>query len=457
MIKIKNKIFILCLLLLLSAGCLPADHGERETVTQAGITEDQSEDAIQGNTNQKDGEESSEPESGMSSEYGLGEEITDYNITGDIVEAEMTDEDIAARERIGLNEEAIAAMLSEQTGNYHFDQLTEDEQRLYAELTIIMREYASGIMVSGTDPPMIEKVFQCVLNDHPEIFYVVGYRYTRYSLEDITKKIAFTATYSIGLQEMQERQQKIDSYVATCLAGMPADGDEYEKVKYIYEFIINRTEYDAEAEDNQNICSVFLKERSVCQGYAKATQYLLKKVGIPATMVMGRVSGGEGHAWNLVRIKGDYYYVDTTWGDASYRIGIDGDSADADGSANTWSGSIPPINYDYLCVTTEQLGKTHTIETIVPIPECTATRDNYYIREGLYFTGVDEDQLQELFEREYENGSQYITLKCSDAEVYRQMTEYLIDDQKIFRYLNHAEEIVKYADMEKQLSLSFWL
>lgn len=367
----------------------------------------------------------------------------------------MTVEDVAARERIGLNEETIAQMMSEQPGYYHYDRLSAEEQRLYVELMKIMQEYGSGIVVSSTEAKVIDKVFQCVLNDHPEIFHVLGYRYTKYSLEEVTRKITFTASYSVGMQEMEDRKRQIDSYTDNCLDGIPAGSDQYEKVKYIYEFLINHTEYDANAEDNQNICSVFLQGRSVCQGYAKATQYLLQKIGIPATLAMGRVSGGEGHAWNLVLIDGEYYYVDTTWGDASYQM-EEGNAA-GEGSSNTWAGSIPPINYDYLCVTTEQLRKTHVIEAIVSLPECKATRNNYYIREGMYFTAVDEEKLQWLFEKEYAKGSSYITLKCSDAAVYREMIDFLIEQQKIFRYLNSGDGVIKYADMEEQYSLSFWL
>ncbi len=463
-LKSKFNIIFLCLVLSAAAGCFPAGNAEREALIQEEHTEEKAETNIVQEASsaleeesfpedlQRNEEEISSSGTEWPEEYGAEDEIT-----VDIIGAEMSMEDLAARGRIGLREEEMAGILAAQTGNYHFDQLTAAEQRLYAELAVIMREYATGIMVSSTDPAMIEKVFQCVLNDHPEIFYVVGYRYTRYSRDDITKKISFTATYSYGLQEMQDRQQKIDAYVESCLADMPATGDEYDKVKYIYEFLINRTEYDAEAEDNQNICSVFLDERSVCQGYAKATQYLLKQAGIPATMVTGKVSGGEGHAWNMIKVHGDYYYVDTTWGDASYRMETGADSAVTEGSENTWNDSIPPINYDYLCITTDQLNKTHVIETIVPLPQCTATKDNYYIREGLYFTAVDEDRLQELFEREYAKGSGYITLKCSDVAIYGQMLKYLIEDQKIFRYLQSEEDIVRYADMEKQLSLSFWL
>ncbi|MCL2253550.1 MAG: hypothetical protein FWC09_03825 [Lachnospiraceae bacterium] len=372
--------------------------------------------------------------------------ITEYT------RVDLTDEEIKARERLGLTEDLIDGLKKNQTGRYHFDRLNSDEQKLYVELLVIMEEYGSDIVISSLSPESIEKVFQCVLNDHPGIFYVVGYRYNKFSLEDVTKKITFTATYSIGTIEKNNRQQKIDAYVDKCLAGVPQGADEYTKVKYVYEYLIHNTDYDAMAPDNQNICSVFLRGRSVCQGYAKATQYLLNALGIPTTIIMGKVIGGEGHAWNISLIDGDYYHIDTTFGDASYQI-----EGSNDATANSWSNNIWPINYDYFCVTTEQIGKTHMIEPIVTLVECKATRNNYFVREGLFFTTVDEDKLRALFNREYERGSMYVTIKCANIQVYKEMMDFLIEQQNIFNYLNDNDGVIRYADMENQLSISFWL
>lgn len=336
----------------------------------------------------------------------------------------------------------------EQEECYAFGKLSEEEQEVYLEILEALVDYRENVKLSSCDKELISRVFQCVLNDHPEIFYVEGYSYTEYTLGSILKKITFTGSYRFSPEEVEEKQKQIDNYVNQCLAGMPEDADEYEKVKYVYEYLIHHTDYDASAKDSQNICSVFLERKSVCQGYAKATQYLLNRAGVFATLVLGRVVGGEGHAWNLVRIDGAYYYVDTTWGDASYQ---------AVGGGDYPVEKIPTINYDYLCVTTEQMELTHTQENVVELPECTSMEANFYVREGVYFTDFDEEKIEKIFSDSYERGDTYVTLKCDGPDIFRKMQETLIGKQEVFRYLNCPDKAVSYVENEKQYSLSFWL
>ena len=336
----------------------------------------------------------------------------------------------------------------EQTDCYAFGKLSEDEQEVYLEILEALIHFKENVKLSSCDKELISRVFQCVLNDHPEIFYVDGYSYTEYTLGSILKKITFTGSYRFSPEEVKEKQMQIDNYVNQCLAGMPEDADEYEKVKYVYEYLIHHTDYDAAAKDSQNICSVFLERKSVCQGYAKATQYLLNRAGVFATLVLGEVVGGEGHAWNLVRIDGAYYYVDTTWGDASYQ---------AVGGSDYPIEKIPTINYDYLCVTTEQMEQTHTQDNVVEMPECTSMDANFYVREGVYFTEFDEKKIEKIFTDSYERGDTYVTLKCEGPDIYSKMQETLIGEQGVFRYLDCPDKAVSYVENEKQYSLSFWL
>lgn len=331
---------------------------------------------------------------------------------------------------------------------YAYSMLPVTQQQLYLEILDALTEFREDVRLSSCDTEEISKVFQCVMNDHPEIFYVDGYTYTEYTLGEKLRKITFSGVYLMDNDEVLRTQRKIDRYVEECLGGIAPDADEYEKVKYIYEYLISHTEYDGTAQDNQNICSVFLRGRSVCQGYAKAMQYLLQKAGVYSTLVLGRVINGDSHAWNLVRIDGEYYYVDVTWGDASYQTS---------GQESSGERKMPAINYDYLCVTTKQLEMTHQIDNVAAMPQCDRMDANYYVREGVYFTEMEEERLQEIFRNALDAGNTYITLKCASQGVYQQMRKSLIDEQKIFRYLDISGESVSYSENEKQYSMSFWL
>lgn len=344
-------------------------------------------------------------------------------------------------------EQEIVVLQKEQEGLYAYESLSEEGKEVYAQI------YASLVQMqekelSTTDTDLIETVFQCVLNDHPEIFYVEGYTFTKYSRGNKITKIIFQASYTMEKEELEEKQKVIEQKTEEVLAGMDGTADDYEKIKYIYEYIIKNTEYNVAAKNNQNIISVFQDGQSVCQGYAKATQYLLSKAGVKATLVVGYVENGEGHAWNLVYADGEPYYVDTTWGDASYRM-----TTEESYEVN----NLPVINYDYLCVTTEQLCKTHRIENVVSVPECTAVKDNYYVREGAYFTEYNEEQLTQFFEKSYAEGKEYITLQCADETVFSEMNEELITGQRIFEYMEANDGVIAYSQNEEQFSLSFWL
>lgn len=382
-------------------------------------------------------------------------EVRDYLQLNNEEQVLLRDEDsgaVSARELEDVEQapaEAVDGLKEEQTQAFHYNRLSEPEQKLYGEILYILQEHLEDIQISTTDSGEVEKVFQCVLNDHPEIFYAEGYTLTRYALGEELKMMTLSGTYSMTPETIEAKKQLIDSYVNQCFASLPTgEGSQYAIARYVYEYLIENTEYDAGAPDNQNICSVFITHRSVCQGYAKATQYLLQKAGIEATLIMGTVQNGEGHAWNLVKLDGENYFMDTTWGDASYQM--------TEGSVQN-AGSLPPINYDYLCVTTGQLSKTHTIEEVVPVPVCTAMTDNYYVREGLYFTELSKDRIADVFARAYERQSSYVTLKCSSREVYEEIRRFLIEEQGIFEFLNPDTGTVSYAENVEQLDLSFWL
>ena len=98
--------------------------------------------------------------------------------------------------------------------------------------------------------------------------------------------------------------------------------------------MIDNTQYQA-SDDDQSIAGVFWKKEAVCAGYAGAVQYLLERIGVPCIYVDGSTQGStEGHAWNIVKLDGEYYYVDATNGDQPDFL---------NGNAAQLEWKIPPV------------------------------------------------------------------------------------------------------------------
>ncbi len=353
------------------------------------------------------------------------------------------------------------SLLNEVSGAYAYSNLSESEQLWYRDMAQAMGTMSDKVKLSdkgikaGLDESRVDKIFQSVLSDHPELFYVEGYSYTKFTWGLKTVAIEFTGTYNQDWDTAVERRRQIEQSVDELLAEAPRDTDDYEKIRYVYETLIYETDYDLEASENQNIYSVFVGRASVCQGYAKAFQYLMNRMGIECALVQGKVRDtGEGHAWNLVKADGDYYYVDATWGDISYQ------STDQEtGQEESPMGDdLPEISYDYLCITTDQLLRTHILDEAEPMPECTAEADNYYVRENALFESYDKQKLEELVERRLGQGNLCIALRCADEVCYRTMYEALLDRREIFDYLaGTGINSFVYSNNDRQLTLTFFM
>ncbi len=369
-----------------------------------------------------------------------------------LTEAELNEEMKAARIAAGLTDDNIARIKEQQKGLYAYERLTSSGKTLYAEILSILQNMSENVPVSTTSDEAIGLVFDYCMADHPEIFYVDGYKYTNYTVDNVITKIAFSGNYTCTPEEVATKQAQINQAVSECLAGAPATTDDYYVIKYIYEYLITHTDYDVGAPDNQNISSVFINHRSVCNGYAKATQYLLNKLDIKCTLVTGTVDTKSArnvrHAWNLVLCNDAYYHLDTTWGDSSYQTG-NGENADAT--------RLPQVNYDYLNVTTDEINRNHTISDDIYIPVCSSMKDNYYVREDEYFTSAELVLVKELFDRRYSDGSDSVVIKCADKQIYDSFFDSLISQRQVFDYLQGDTSTVSYTTFADTNTIIFWL
>lgn len=292
---------------------------------------------------------------------------------------------------------------------YYYVQLKEEDQSVYQILLQGIREGQESIHIPSGEAENINRIYEYLIFDHPEFFWCDGSASTT-SYKKFGKKNSYSLlnpNYLYDEQKRQRMQEEIDHAVATCISGVSAETTQYEKIKYVFEYIIKTTEYNLDSQDNQNIYSIFVNQQSVCAGYAKATQYLLEKMGIFCTYVVGTARGRDAHAWNLVRIDGNYYYVDTTWGDPVFS----GESAQIELKEDN-------IDYDYLCCTEEELLKTHEISDKVTLPPCTSDIYNYYKLNGMYYETYNSVTALEAMNHSIQNQDAKTVFKYTDTENY---------------------------------------
>ncbi|MCR5119202.1 MAG: hypothetical protein K6B44_06230 [Lachnospiraceae bacterium] len=352
------------------------------------------------------------------------------------------DKDKFAKERTdaGVTDESIEQILTEQSGRYFFEHSDDSIKRIYAEILIILNAHAEDILVSAKNEDEIAAAFKCVFQDHPEIFWISGYSYCRYSTM-AKDYYTFTGKYTHSEAECRSLKSSISSYITGFKQGIKSSMNDYEKEKYAYEYIAKHTEYDTQAEDNQSIISVFLHGKSVCQGYAKAFQYLLQEVDIPCAMVVGEVYNGDGHAWNMVYIDGNYYHVDVTWGDSALSHNGTPDKDD--------------VNYAYLNVTSQEIAYTRKEDNILALPYCVATEDNYYVKEKQLFKQVDHAKLVEMFTKASIRGERSVTLKCTDTESFEAIYTELVDEHGIDPYMPDGLSSYSISKDDAMLVLTF--
>ncbi|MDL2232281.1 hypothetical protein LJC63_01705 [Ruminococcaceae bacterium OttesenSCG-928-L11] len=315
---------------------------------------------------------------------------------------------------------------------YAYRTLTDAQQRLYARYLQALQAMEEGIQVTAEEEAELGgmdlfALFNCVMDDYPELFWVsnsMQRHITSLSNQVLHTDIQFD--YILEEASRDAYQQQLETRVDAWLAGVPEGTDEYAKALYIYEQVIHRTDYVRNAPYNQNILSVFLYGESVCNGYAKAAQYMLNRLGMECVTIGGEAVGEGSHAWNLVKVNGEYYYLDPTWGDPVF--------------SNNTMERFENIAYDYFLVTSRDIGNTHVAKTAYPLPDCTATADNYFVRTDRYFTAYDPEAVKALITADITAGLDKSMLRFGGEDVYRQATEALFGQEAIFAMLPAGEE-----------------
>ena len=348
--------------------------------------------------------------------------------------------DVLNEPAVDLNDDSVTAEFtpSAETMNYHYHQLDEEGQQAYGLLLSGLEEMNSEIELGKIDGQTLETAFVAVMKDNPALFHVQNdYTYEEYSDGSITMK----PQYYFDAQEKADIQRQIDERTQEIHDDLQSGTEE--AASYLYTYVAEHAEYESGPQD-QSMVSFFLDGRTVCAGYSKAYQYLMEKAGIPCTTLSGHLLAATGsgqnkdssHAWNMIKMEDDWFYVDATSGDV-VQYG-------------------PHTCYQFFLMSSQEIEQLY--QSSVPLMETKDPSQSYFRKNDLYLRHYDEDTVQNAIDRMKKNGEKVLELR-TEPFATQQLKEELLSDNRIFELLRKNEIAVEQlgcAQLDELGSIEFY-
>ncbi len=249
---------------------------------------------------------------------------------------------------------------TENKSYYYYNNLSNDEKTAYLTMYYGFLEYDNSIRMEIHEDD-VKKVFTAVLYDNWNVFWV-DYEY-EYSVYE--NSFEFSPKYRLTQDEVESMEKSVDSKTKEIMTVVDTLPTDYEKEKYIHDYIVENAEYDISTLYNlgDTVYSVLISGKSICEGYSRTVQMLLDKAGIENYLVTGDTeSDGEvlAHMWNVVNVDGENYHLDVTWDDLDEKF---------------------DTTHFYFNVTDEYISRDH--KNIKPEDNnCNSTKENYFVKEN---------------------------------------------------------------------------
>ena len=330
--------------------------------------------------------------------------------------------------------EKIIESQTDQDNNYgvlhcEYSELNSDEEDIYNQMCAMIDDGQVEFEFKNADKDTVISAYTAVFKDHPEYFWF-GRGYTCKTTTYLySNAITLKPMISASFHEVNSRKLKFENAVDNILNLCEELPTIYDKVVFVHDYIVDNTNYDFEVSDAitgmeisetvfdaSSAYGCLVNRSAVCSGYSAAFQLIMQRLGIPCGRVTGAKTEGESHEWNYVVLDGDYYYVDVTWDDPQ--------------STEVFTKLR---SYEFFCITSAELQKTHTIDEDQFVPECTAVKYDYYIYHNQYFKTYDFDGFREAVKASNDSG---VSVKFSTEEELQRAVNDLFTLQRIFFILN---------------------
>ncbi|MFJ7650086.1 transglutaminase domain-containing protein [Lysinibacillus sp. NPDC097279] len=223
---------------------------------------------------------------------------------------------------------------------------------------------------------IVEEAYDSAIKRDDYVYGHISKHSIRFEYGRKTAKIFGEQSYLMTPEQAAYVEMNAQEIVATIEKDAKTD---VEKVRAVNDYIVANTAYTEQTKSSPHSAYTVLAEHGgVCQGYALLAHTLLQKLGFETQYIVGYV-GKEGHAWNLVKLDGQWYHLDTTWNDPV---------PDRSGA----------IRYQYFLVDDRTMARDHTW-IANDYPKAISTTYSYYqdidfpaqVGNQLFYSSISDD------------------------------------------------------------------
>lgn len=142
-----------------------------------------------------------------------------------------------------------------------------------------------------------------------------------------TIQYAYNSTYVLkayvnsyySYNQFISRYNQIKSAFNKILNSIPSFLSDEEKVLFVHDYLVYNCEYDYEnylagtlSADSYDMYGTLINKNCVCAGYSLTFRAVMDSLGIECEYI---VSDEMNHAWNLVKLHGEWFHIDLTFDD----------------------------------------------------------------------------------------------------------------------------------------------
>ncbi len=355
----------------------------------------------------------------------------------------------------GINQRAGYNCLTDEVSRSLYNQLCQSAYKVSVTPTSQGYYPIQRIIVSGSHLTEAELrvTFLAFINDNPQIFWLAN-AYS-YGYSDNETQIQL---YSVAPQnECNTMIQKLNQKVSAIEQAMPSGLNEFDRELYLVNYLADHCVYDNDAVTDGSMWKPFasygalVEGKAVCEGYSRAMQYLSSCSGLQSILVRGR-SDGVNHMWNMMKIDGNWYHLDTTWCDSDFMVY---NFFNLNDQVIAQTHSIFP---NVSTLTDSQIDGTggSVVEFNLAIPCCTSTDKNYFETKGIKISNLDGTNDSEIITAlsvaaKSKNNS--ISFYVEESADYDQIVSGMIESSP-YKIVSYISEVNSKLGMTNQIDIS---